>query len=104
MRAKAIAIVLTLLTLIGLSGRPLRAAETQFRFQDNFWVNLHHFVRAEARRRAFNAPLVMPTSALSEVERTAWSSAVDAYADLAQLDLVFDERLISINKALTSQG
>src|SRR5436305_13070516 len=98
MRAKTIAAVLALLTLIGLSGAPLRAAETQFRFQDNFWVNLHHFVRAEARRRAFEAPLGMPMSALSEAERAAWASSLDAYADLANLDLVFDERLIRINK------
>ena len=104
MRAKTIAAVLAVLTLIGLSGAPLRAAETQFRFQDNFLVNLHHFVRAEARRRAFNAPLVMPMSALSEAERAAWNSALDAYAELAKLDLVFDERLIRINNALASQG
>jgi hypothetical protein len=104
MRAKAIAAILAVLTLIGLSGRPVRAAEAQFRFQDSFWVNLHHFVRAEARRRAFNAPLVMPMSALSEAERTAWASSIDAYADLAKLDLVFDDRLIRINNALASQG
>jgi len=48
MRAKVIAAVLAVLTMIGLSGRPLRAAETQFRFQDNFWVNLHYFVRADS--------------------------------------------------------
>lgn len=104
MRARVIAIVLAILSLIGLSGHPLRAAEAQFRFQNNFWVNLHHFVRAEARRRAFNAPLVMPMSSLSEAERTAWSSALDAYADLAKLDLIFDERLVRINNALASQG
>ena len=104
MRAKAIAVTLAVLTVIGLSGRPLRAAETPFRFQDNFWVNLHHFVRAEARRRAFNAPLVMPMSTLSEAERTAWSSSVDAYAELAKLSLIFEERLVRINNALASQG
>ena len=104
MRAKAIAVVLMLLTLSGLPGHPLRAAESQFRFQDNFWVNLHHFVRAEARRRAFKAPLVIPASALSEAEQAAWSSGVDAYADLAKLDLLFDERLVRINNALASQG
>ncbi len=67
-------------------------------------MNLHHFVRVEARRRAFKAQLVMPMSSLSEAERTAWSSAVDAYADLANLDPVFDERLFRINNALASQG
>ncbi|HET9211639.1 MAG TPA: hypothetical protein VFR03_14630 [Thermoanaerobaculia bacterium] len=104
MRAKIIAIVLAFLTILGLSGRPLRTAEAQFRFQDNFWVNLHHFVRAEARRRAFNAPLGMPMSTLSEAERSAWSSSVDAYADLAKLSLIFDERLVRINNVLAARG
>jgi hypothetical protein len=104
MRAKIITVVLAVLMVIGLSGRPLRAAEKPFRFQDNFWVNLHHFVRAEARRRDFKAPLVMPASALSEAERTAWTSAVDAYAELANLSLIFDQRLVRINNALASQG
>jgi hypothetical protein len=104
MPAQIIAVFLTALTVIGLSGRPLRSAEPQLRFQDNFWVNLHHFVRAEARRRAFNAPLGMPMSTLSEAERAAWSSAVDAYADLAKLSLIFDERLVRINNALAAQG
>jgi hypothetical protein len=104
MRAKAIAVVLVVLTGIGLSNLPAQAAEPQFRFQDNFWVNLHHFVRVEARRRAFNAPLAMPVSTLSEAEKAAWSSAVDAYIDLAKLSLIFDERLVRINNALASQG
>ncbi|MFL6263580.1 MAG: hypothetical protein ACJ76Y_28125 [Thermoanaerobaculia bacterium] len=106
MRTRIIAIVLAVSSLISLPGHPLRAAETQaqFRFQDNFWVNLHHFVRAEARRRAFNAPPGMPASALSETEKTAWSLGVDAYADLAKLSLIFDERLVLINNALASQG
>lgn len=104
MRAKAIAVVLAVLTVIGLSGPPLRAAETPFRFQNSFWVNLHHFVRGESHRRAFNAPPLMPVSALSEAERAAWTSALDAYAELANLDLVFDERLARINNALATQG
>jgi hypothetical protein len=104
MRAKVIVIVLVILAGTALSGPPLRAAEARFKFQDNVWINLHHFLRAEARRRAFDAPLEMPVSALSEAEKAAWSSAVDAYADLAKLDLVFDERLIRINNALAPRG
>jgi hypothetical protein len=104
MRARAIAVVLAILTMIGLSDHPSHAAKTPFRFQNNFWVNLHHFVRGEARRRAFNAPPLMPVSALSEAERTAWTSALDGYAELANLDLVFDERLIRINNALATRG
>ena len=65
MRVKALAVVCAVVSIIELTGRPLHSAETQFRFQDNFWVNLHLFVRAEARRRAYSQPPVMPVSALS---------------------------------------
>lgn len=104
MRTRIIAAVLAAVSVISLPDHPLRAVETQFRFQDNFWVNLHHFVRAEARRRAFKVPLAMPMSALSEAERASWNAAVDAYADLANLSLIFDDRLIRINNALAGQG
>jgi hypothetical protein len=106
MRARILAIALVILTGLSLPALPLHSVEPQpeFRFQDNFWVNLHHFVRAEARRRAFKVPPVMPDASLSETERAAWSWALDIYAELAKLDLVFDERLIRINKALAVQG
>ncbi|MFY9824350.1 MAG: hypothetical protein WAM82_23440 [Thermoanaerobaculia bacterium] len=104
MRVKALAVVCAVVSIIELTGRPLHSAETQFRFQDNFWVNLHHFVRAEARRRAYSQPLVMPVSALSEAERADWAAAVDAYVDLAKLSLIFDERLVRINNALADQA
>jgi len=67
-------------------------------------VNLHHSVRAEARRRAYAQPLVMPASGLSEAERADLAAAVDAYVDLAKLSLIFDERLVRINNALADQG
>jgi hypothetical protein len=104
MRIKVIAVVLAVLSMIGLPGRPLHSAETQFKFQDNFWVNLHHFVRAEARRRAYGQPLAMPANGISDAERAAWTAAVDAYVDLAKLSLIFDERLTRINNALADQG
>src|SRR5258708_4235859 len=71
-----------------------------FTFQNNFWVNLHHFVRAESRRRSLGSSLVLTTSAFSESERAAWTMALDAYLDLAKGSLVFDERLIRINNML----
>ena len=104
MRIKVIAVVCAVVSMIGLPGRPLHSAESQLKFQDNFWVNLHHFVRAEARRRAYGQPLVMPAAGLSEAERAGWTAAVDAYVDLAKLSLIFDERLVRINNALADQG
>jgi hypothetical protein len=87
---------------------PVGAAASQFRFQDNFWVNLHHFLRAEARRKARmnmnSAAPVMPVAALPEEQRKTWNAALDSYADLAKLSLIFDERLIRINSALAVVG
>lgn len=103
MRNKILAVVFAVVSMIGLPARPLHAAEASFKLQDNFWVNLHHFVRAEARRRAYSQPPVMP-SGLSEAERADWTAALDAYADLAQLSLVFDERLVRINNELADRG
>ena len=37
-------------------------------------------------------------------ERPAWAKALDNYADLAEGNLVFDERLVRINKALAIRG
>jgi hypothetical protein len=80
------------------------AAASQFRFQDNFWVNLHHFLRAEARRKMRGDAPVMPTAALPEEQRKTWNAALDSYAGLAKLSLIFDERLIRINNALAVVG
>ena len=74
----------------------------RFQFQNNFWVNLHHFVRAEARRRSFDAAPQMPAVDLSEKDRATWNAALDAYAPLAKLNLIFDTRLININNALST--
>jgi hypothetical protein len=81
--------------------RSPRAAEPQFRFQNNFWVNLHHVLRGEARRRAVNGPLAVKVAELNDNERAAWSAALDAYVDFGQRNPVFDATLIRINNALT---
>jgi len=89
--------MLLLLPVIALpiGSQPLPDADSAFEFQNSFWVNLHHFVRAEARDSR-----LLPLSALRQDERAAWTMALDAYADLAKLNLIFDERLIRINNAL----
>lgn len=90
-----------LLTLLATGGSaqsiPDRAL---FQFQNNFWVNLHHFVRAESRRQMVGPAPVLPLSALSEEQRTRWTMALGAYAELAKVSLIFDERLVKINNAL----
>jgi putative PIN family toxin of toxin-antitoxin system len=81
-------------------GPPVAARDSHFRFQDNFWVNLHHFVRAEARRRAFGAVPILALTSLSDPERVAWTAALDAYTELANKSLIFDLSLVAINNAL----
>lgn len=70
--------------------------DTVFTFQTDFWVNLHLVLRAESRRRRLNAPQQMNSATLSREEAAAWSASLDAYDDIAQLNSLFDERLISL--------
>src|SRR5256885_16039616 len=89
--------------LIVQRGRGARvgAAEPAFRFQNSFWVNLHHTLRGESRRREFRAPALIKTSGLKSDERAAWGLALDAYIGYTQRDLVFDAPLVRINNTLT---
>jgi len=85
--------------------------QTLFRFQSNFWMNLHHALfREGALRRANNTqpaagrPVPLSTAELSEGERRAWDTAVDYYAKkFAGRRLVFDEQLVQINNGLSGQ-
>lgn len=74
-----------------------------FVFQDNLWVNLHHFLRVEAWRRGHGRPLQLPLAELSSDEKTAWESALDAYQDLAKRPFIFDETLNRMDNALAMQ-
>ena len=77
-----------------------RAHTPELVFRNNFWVNLHHFVRAEARREAYGADPVLAVDGLSDEERADWRAALDAYRGIAQRPLLFDEELVRINVAL----
>jgi len=77
------------------------SAEPQFRFQNNFWVNLHHVVRGDARRGPLKLPLTVKAEELNDQERAAWTTALEAYSPIANRDLVRDQGLIGINNALT---
>ena len=106
-RGKSLVFVLGVLVLaLSSPARQRRPGEDTkpFLFQSNFWVNLHLFLRAEARRQSVGSPLLLPDSSLREDERSAWDEARDAYTPLAKLNLIFDERLIRINNALSRAG
>jgi hypothetical protein len=75
-------------------------SDAVFIFQNNFWVNLHHFLRAESRRRGMQAPLELPLSTLNAEERAGWQRGLDGYVEFSRLSLVFDEPLPRINNDL----
>jgi hypothetical protein len=75
-----------------------------FVFQDNFWVNLHHFLRAEARRRSGGVSLELPVAVLRAGERTEWESALTTYTDLAKRSFIFDQTLTEIDNVLAMQS
>jgi hypothetical protein len=83
---------------------------SRIEFHSSFWLNLHHTLYAaawarrpeagtlRARAGALPAPLDAP---LSDDERQAWNAAVDFYdKELANRDLLFDQRLSKIKPAL----
>lgn len=75
-------------------------APPRFVFQNHFWVNLHHFLRAEARRRERGAALQQPLEALEAHERDSWERALEVYRPMAQRSLLFDEDMVRIHVAL----
>ena len=67
----------------------LLLAAAIFSFQNNFWVNLHQFMHAEAGRRAAGKAVQMDAALL------------DAYTPIAKRDPLRDLGLISLNDALS---
>jgi len=86
------------------SAKPHASDGPRFVFQDSFWVNLHHFLRAEARRDGRGAALVLPVESLAADEKSAWRAALAAYGELAQKNLLFDDELVGINVTLAGAG
>ncbi len=76
----------------------------RFVFQNSFWVDLHHFLRAEARRQARGEELRVSGGELHDEQRAAWARALEPYRDLARRSLLFDEELVRINAALAGVG
>jgi hypothetical protein len=96
--ARAVSVALA---VVVLSSPAVITAQPDFRFQNNFWVNLHHVLRGEARRRAVKGPLGVKVEQLSDSERAPWTAALDVYADFGQRNPTFDDTLVRINNALT---
>jgi hypothetical protein len=72
-----------------------------FSFQNNFWVNLHQFLHAEAGRRAAGQALRFEPSNLPEADRAAWEQVLTVYGPISKRDHVRDAGLIAVNDALS---
>jgi hypothetical protein len=87
------------------------ASQEFFRFQSNFWMNLHHTLfregalrRASSKQPATEGTTPLSEAELSEGERHTWDNAVDYYVQkFAGRRLLFDEQLIQINTILSEQ-
>jgi len=85
---------------------PLAAAQTgqrMFVYQNNFWVNLHHFLRGEIYRRSAKLPLGIDPASLNDADQNAWSSAIEVYTEVAKQGL-FDQAAIHISNTLAMTG
>lgn len=82
-----------LLLLTGCAAtRP--SAPQLFEFHDNFWMNLHHFVRAVGR--GMPAP-----GELAAGDRKTWDDGVAFYrAHYVERDLLFDDGMVAIKNEL----
>jgi hypothetical protein len=92
-----------LVVLVVLAHAAAVEAQTRtvtFVFQNNFWLNLHQFVRGEAYRRSVKAMPGLDPATLNDADRATWTAAVDAYADFAKRDVLFDDELRALNNAL----
>lgn len=84
-----------------------------FRFHSGFWINLHHFLYAQARARLgleSTRPAVLAAladtaglGALSAAERDRWNAALAYYErELAPRDATFDSSLIALKTRLAN--
>ncbi len=76
----------------------------RFVFQDNFWLNLHQFLRGELYRQRVKATPGLDPAALSEADRRVWNQALESYTDLAKRDLLFDDLMRKIANTLAMAG
>jgi hypothetical protein len=90
--------------LVVLAHAAIVQAQTRatFVFQNNFWLNLHQFVRGDAYRRSVKAAPGLDPASLNDADRATWIAAVDAYADFAKRDVLFDPELRALNNALVA--
>jgi len=75
-----------------------------FVYRNNLWLNLSELLRGEVYRRGAKLPPAIDPASLNDVERQAWASALEAYAEVAKWDRLFDADARQIVNALTTAG
>src|SRR5215467_14228844 len=93
---------LCVLSATFFASQELQGLEPLFRFQNSFWVNLHATLRGEARRRSLNLAAQIDIAGLTDAERKAWFSALDAYQDYGRRNVIFDQTLVHLNNWLST--
>jgi hypothetical protein len=86
------ALLATIVTLA--AAFPAAQQKPLFSFHSNAWLNLHFYVRANAR----GGPA--PTG-LTEAEQQQWGAGVEFYKPYAQRDVLLDEGMVAIKNALS---
>jgi hypothetical protein len=81
-----------------------QTGQSMFVYQNNFWPNLHQFLRGEIFRRGAQRPLGIDPASLTDTEQKAWASALDVYAEIYKQDQVLDAEAMRINNALALAG
>ena len=95
---------ITVLVALCVSAATAQTSQRMFVYQNNFWLNLHQFLRGEIYRRGAKLPLGIDPASLNEADRQAWASAIEVYTEVAQQDQISDERGRRINNTLAMTG
>jgi len=103
MTSGRLSIVFALATLLVIP-TAAQPRTSMFVFRNNFWLNLHQFLRGEVYRRREKLTLGIDPASLSDSERARWTAVIDTYIDVAKHDLVFDDWSTKTHNVLSGFG
>ena len=93
MKLSSLRLFVALLVVALASALPAAQPKPLFSFHSNPWLNLHHYVRAVARGGT-------AATGLSPDEQTQWTAGVEFYEPYVPRDLLLDDGMVAIKKAL----
>jgi hypothetical protein len=85
--------LVAILVAIGAAWPAAQRTPQLFTFHSNAWLNLHHYVRANAR----GGPI---PGGLTQDEQKGWAAGVDFYKPYGQRDVLRDDGMVAIASAL----